>query len=185
MKRGFLALGLGLALAGCGSSDNAHSTDAATLSLTSPAFVTGGVIPAANTCSGVNTSPQLTWTGGPSGTLSFAVVLTDLSLTPHLVHWVIYDIPADATGLPADVENAYTPANVPGAHQAVSVHAPTIGYYGPCPPQPPAHDYEFAVYALPTTTLPDATMQTTRDAAASSIMAHQLARATLTGNYTK
>ena len=131
MKRDFLALGLGLglglALAGCGSSDNAHPSDAATLTLTSPAFVAGGAIPAANTCSGVNTSPQLTWTGAPSGTLSFAVVLTDLSLTPHLVHWVIYDIPAGATGLPADVENAYAPANVPGAHQAVSVQAQTFG----------------------------------------------------------
>jgi hypothetical protein len=197
MKRSLLGLGVGLLLAGCGGSDNTRLPDAATqdsatadtpagLTLTSTAFAAGGAIPAVNTCSGANTSPQLSWTGAPSGTLSFAVVLTDLSLTPPLVHWVIYDIPPNATGLPANVENAYAPANVPGAHQAVSVHAPTVGYYGPCPPQPPAHNYQFAVYPLLASTLPGSSMATTRDEAIPQITAHQVTRpATLTGNYTK
>jgi Raf kinase inhibitor-like YbhB/YbcL family protein len=195
-----LALGLGIAvlLVGCGdSSDGTRPPDAATrdgapadtpaagFTLTSPAFAAGGAIPAANTCSGANTSPQLTWSGAPSGTLSYAVVLTDLSLSPDLVHWVIYDIPSTETGLPASVENVYAPANVPGAHQTVSVHAPTVGYYGPCPPQPPAHSYELAVYALFIAVLPGATMQTASADAVSSITAHQLAHATLTGTYTK
>jgi Raf kinase inhibitor-like YbhB/YbcL family protein len=198
MKRNLAGLGLLLALFGCGGdSDGGRPPDAATpdsatadtppgaLALTSPAFVAAGAIPAVHTCSGVNTSPQLSWTGAPSGTLSFAVVLTDLSLTPPLVHWVIYDIPSTEAGLSSNVENAYAPANVPGAHQAVSVHAPTVGYYGPCPPQPPAHNYQFAVYALFAATLPGSGMQTTRDDAVASITAHQLAHATLTGTYTK
>src|SRR5678815_5838839 len=87
-----------LVLAGCGS-NSAKTVDAAsgdtgggppaTMSLTSTAFTEGGAIPTASTCKGANTSPALAWTGAPSGTQSFAVVLTDLSLTPPLVHWVI------------------------------------------------------------------------------------------------
>jgi Raf kinase inhibitor-like YbhB/YbcL family protein len=198
MKRSFLGLGLGLALAlvGCGddnhgaqppdaTQDGAIDTPANGFTLTSPAFTAGGAIPAANTCSGANTSPQLTWTAGPSGTLSYAVVLTDLTLTPHLIHWAIYDIPSTERGLPANVENVYAPSNVPDAHQAISVHAPTVGYYGPCPPQPPPHTYEFAVYAILAATLPGSTMDTTRDDAVALITAHQLAHATVTGTYTK
>jgi Raf kinase inhibitor-like YbhB/YbcL family protein len=109
-------------------------------------------------------------------------VLTDLSLTPDLVHWVIYDIPAVAAGLPANVENAYAPTNVAGAHQAVSVHAPIVGYYGPCPPS--KHSYEFAVYALDVGTLPGATAETSRADALTAILAHKLGSGTVTGTYT-
>jgi Raf kinase inhibitor-like YbhB/YbcL family protein len=177
---------LGLILVGCGGGSSGPQTDAAVggaaLVVTSTAFTEGGAIPVTHTCKDVNTSPSLAWTGAPSGTQSFAVVLTDLSLTPHLVHWVIYDIPAAATGLPAIVENAYAPANVAGAHQAVSVHAPIVGYYGPCPPN--QHDYEFAAHALDVATLPGATAQTSRTDALTTIMAHKLGSGTLTGTYT-
>jgi Raf kinase inhibitor-like YbhB/YbcL family protein len=188
-------LGLGLLFAGCGGGSGGTPTpDAAPqdgaptdtpsggFTVTSTAFAADGAIPAASTCSGANTSPQLAWTGAPSGTLSYAVVLTDLSLTPPLVHWVIYDIPGDATGLPAGVEKTYTPANVPGAHQTASYDSQVRGYLGPCPPA--KHTYEFAVYALLAATLPGATMQTTRADAVPVITAHQLGRGTLTGTYT-
>ena len=182
-----------LALAGCGS-NSARTVDAATgdggpgdgpaatMSLTSTAFAEGGAIPTANTCKGANTSPALAWTGAPSGTQSFAVVLTDLSLTPQLVHWVIYDIPVTATGLPAGVENVYAPGNVAGAHQTVSVHAPTVGYYGPCPPA--AHSYQFAIYALNAATPPALSAQSTRPEAVAEIQTHRLASGTLTGMFT-
>ena len=180
-----------LVLAGCGS-NSAKTVDAAsgdtgdgppaTMSLTSAAFTEGGAIPTANTCKGANTSPALAWTGAPSGTQSFAVVLTDLSLTPPLVHWVIYDIPGTATGLPAGVENVYAPGSVTGAHQTVSVHAPTVGYYGPCPPA--VHSYQFAIYALNATTLPGLSAQSTRPEAVAEIQTHRLASGTLTGMFT-
>src|SRR5882672_3094433 len=105
MKRILLLGFLGFAVAGCGGND-ARPVDAATgqdgaapggtMTLTSPAFSEGGTIPTVNTCKGANTSPALTWTGTPSGTQSFAVVLTDLTIS--MAHWVIYDIPASATG---------------------------------------------------------------------------------------
>jgi hypothetical protein len=182
MKRILL---IGFVLAGCGSS--ASSIDAAApdtsggIHITTSAFADGNPIPAVHTCSGANTSPPLGWSGAPSGTQSFAVVLTDLSLSPVLVHWVIYDIPGTAIGLTPGVENVYAPTNVTGAHQTASVHAGVVGYYGPCPMM--SHNYEFAVYALDVATLPGGSAATTRPEAVAQIQTHQLARGTLNGTY--
>ncbi len=150
--------------------------------VTSTAYAEGDVIPTVHTCNGTNTSPALTWANPPSGALSYAVVLTDKS--NGFVHWVIYDIPPTATGLPASVENTPDPANVPGARQTVSIRAGTVGYFGPCPPAPPAHAYELAVYPLNVATLPGASKDTTRDEAALLIQGRKLGTATLTGMYT-
>jgi len=173
----------GLLLAGC-SRDGARAVDAATqpasMILTSPAFAEGAPIPVANTCHGADTSPALAWTGAPSGTQSFAVVLTDASIS--LTHWVIYDIPAPTTGLPADVEKLYAPSNVLGAHQTESIQASTVGYSGPCPPMQ-AHIYQFAVYALDTAQLPGTSASTMRPEAIAEIQAHRLDSGTLTGTY--
>ena len=113
---------------------------------------------------------------------SFAVVLTDKS--NNLVHWVIYDIPASAAGLPASVEKVYAPTNVAGAHQTASYQASTRGYLGPCPPMNGgAHTYEFAVFGLDVAALPGASMTTTRPQAVTLIDQHKTATAKLTGMY--
>jgi Raf kinase inhibitor-like YbhB/YbcL family protein len=132
-----------------------------------------------NACAGANTSPQLVWTGNAMNAMSFAVVLTDKS--NNLIHWVIYDIPGTATGLPANVEKVYAPTNVAGAHQTLS-YQNVRGYLGPCPGT--MHTYEFAVYALSVATLPGATMTTTRAQAMPLIMQNMVASDTLTGTYT-
>jgi len=147
--------------------------------LTSSALVEGGQFDVANTCAGANTSPPLTWTAGPAGTMSYAVVLTDKS--NDLVHWVIYDIPSTTLSLPADVQKVYQPSNVAGAKQALSYNAGVRGYLGPCPPM--EHTYEFAVYALDVSALPGVTMSTTRPQAVTIIQAHDLAVTTLTGTH--
>lgn len=147
--------------------------------LSSPMLAPNAAFDPANTCTGVDTSPQLDWQNAPAGTQSFAVVLTDKS--NNLTHWVIYDIPAAATGLPANVEKAFAPTNVAGAHQTTSFQANVRGYLGPCPPV--QHTYEFAVFAINAATLPGATMQTTRAQATAAIAANQLGTATLTGTY--
>jgi Raf kinase inhibitor-like YbhB/YbcL family protein len=179
--------GLGLP-AGCGgSSGSGPPTDAGggggggTITLTSSAFVEGGAIPVTHTCKDANTSPPLAWTGAPGGAQSFAVVLTDLSLSPHLIHWAIFDISAATTELPADIQKVYAPSNVPGAHQ-VSFRAQTQGYQGPCPPN--QHTYELAAYALDVATLPGATMQNTPADIVAAINMHRLASGTLTGTFT-
>jgi len=180
---------LGVILLGCGHNDARpvdgpvpDGTSGGSFTLTSPALVDGGIIPTENTCSGANTSPVLTWSGAPGGTQSFAVVLTDLTIS--MAHWVIYDVPATATALPAAVENTSEPASVPHAHQIVSIHAPVVGYYGPCPPRPPAHTYQFAVYALDVAALPGISPASTRPDTVNAVQAHQLASATLTGTFT-
>jgi Raf kinase inhibitor-like YbhB/YbcL family protein len=181
---------LGLAASGCGHSDTKtvdapgpDGTPSSSFNLTSSAFAEGGTIPTVSTCSGANTSPPLAWSGAPAGTQSFAVVLSDLSIS--LVHWVIYDIPPSAPGLPASVEASYAPSNVTGAHQTVSVQTSTVGYYGPCPSRPPpTHTYQFAVYALDVATLPGASQNTTRTDAIAAIAAHRVGMGTLTGMYT-
>jgi Raf kinase inhibitor-like YbhB/YbcL family protein len=185
---------LGLVLVSCSNSSDRAPTDGAAsdtattdtggFALTSTAFAESGTIPTVSTCKGANTSPPLAWAGAPSGAQSFAVVLTDLSLTPALQHWVIYDIAASATGLPANVENVYQPGNVTGAHQTGSVNASVVGYYGPCPPKGPAHSYQFQVYALDVAALPGTSAQTTRADAVTAITMHKLASATVTGSFT-
>ncbi|MFN0249184.1 MAG: YbhB/YbcL family Raf kinase inhibitor-like protein [Kofleriaceae bacterium] len=159
---------------------------ARTFTLTSPTISNGGVIPLTHVCmsqGGMNLSPALDWTDPPAGTMSFAVVFTDIfnSAQPFL-HSVIYDIPATNTGLPADVEKVYAPTDVPGAHQTLGYNNATRGYLGPCPNV--MHTYEFAVYALPTASLPGATMSTTLASASTMIKANNLGVATLTGTHT-
>ncbi|HEU0032712.1 MAG TPA: YbhB/YbcL family Raf kinase inhibitor-like protein [Kofleriaceae bacterium] len=186
-----------LIAAGCGG-DDAPSVDAPTagsdaaadgpdidapptgFTLTSPAFNNGGSIPGEQTCTGAGTSPQLDWTNPPANAMSYAVVLTDLTNTA--IHWVIWDIPGTATGLPANVENAFQPANVAGAKQAASFNN-IRGYVGPCPPPPEEHMYQFAVFAIDVATLPGTSMNTTQVQALQAINMHRISSATLTGRY--
>jgi Raf kinase inhibitor-like YbhB/YbcL family protein len=165
--------------------DAPPSTDAFTL--TSPTITEGGAIPLTHVCSGrggMNLSPELAFANVPAGTMSFAVVLTDLSLQNGFVHSAIYDIPGTATGLPADVDKVYAPPDVPGAHQTLSYQMAIRGYNGPCPPVADGpHMYQFKVYALATSTLPSATMNTTKDQVVTTASASNLGTATLTGMF--
>lgn len=149
---------------------------AASMTLTSPELTEGAMMPIAYTCAGKNVSPQLDWTAGPAGTMSYTVVFEDESI--HLLHWAIRDIPADATGLPTTVETAASPSNVPGAQQSLSYDGQTYGYLGPCP-NGNLHTYKFTVYAVDVAKLPVAGIggaDSVRDLA----VEHQLASAGLT-----
>ena len=159
--------------------DAAIDAPAGVFRLTSATITEGMPFPLVHICDGANTSPALSWTNPPAGTMSFAIVFTDK--TNGLIHSVIYDIPANLTGLPANVQKAYAPNNVIGAHQATGYDNTTRGYLGPCPPPAdPAHTYEFTLYALNAPTLPGATMGTTRMAARTAILANDLAMVSLT-----
>jgi Raf kinase inhibitor-like YbhB/YbcL family protein len=187
------SLAFGLALVGCGSNNSKPTIDAPAgqpgpgpggneFTLTTTAFKPGGAIPDANTCNGANTSPDLAWTNPPAGTKSFAVSLVDKSAP--FTHWVIYDIAATATSLPANVDKEYMPTNVTGAKQTHSgANTQVIGYFGPCPPMPPAHTYQFSVYALDVATLPGVSGQSTASDGLAAIATHQIATASFTGDY--
>jgi Raf kinase inhibitor-like YbhB/YbcL family protein len=145
------------------------------MALTSPEITEGGMVPVAYSCAGKNISPQLDWTGAPLGAQSFSVIFEDESNA--LIHWGIWNIPADATGLPTNVETTKNPANVPGSQQAISYDQQTYGYLGPCPGGN-LHTYRFTVYALDVATLPLAGIGTKESAKELSIE-HELASASL------
>ena len=81
-----------------------------------------------------NTSPPLDWTGVPEGTVSIALIM-DSNQVPGEAwsHWVIWNIPADAAGLPEAVATTTDVAAI-GAKTRQGVNDDkTTGYYGPCP----------------------------------------------------
>ena len=129
----------------------------ATFTLASPDLPAGKPIPERFTanafgCHGPNESPALKWRNAPAGTKSFAITMFDPYKPPASGwwHWVVYDIPATATGLPrnaGDPGNAGLPA---GAKQArPDGDAPEPHYYGPCPDEGATpHHYTITVYAL-------------------------------------
>jgi Raf kinase inhibitor-like YbhB/YbcL family protein len=127
-------------------------TSPANITLTIPALA-GGTFPPENTCAGVNTSPAMSWTAGPAGTMSYAVTLTDTSFM-NAAHWVIWDIPATVTSLPAALPSGAVLTNPAGAKQLHKIEFFGSGsdYRGPCP-MGATHTYVFEVTAVPTATL--------------------------------
>lgn len=119
------------------------------LSITSPDFEPGGSIPAVHTCDGANTSPALAWTGVPPNTKSLVLIVDDPDAPDPAapqrtwVHWVLYNIPPDASGLPAGVQ----PTELPAGTRIGSNDWKDARYGGPCPPIG-RHRYFFKLYAL-------------------------------------
>jgi Raf kinase inhibitor-like YbhB/YbcL family protein len=99
-------------------------------------------------CTGQNVSPALEWTNPPAGTKSFAVTAydPDAPTGSGWWHWVMYNIPANATGLAA---GAGTGRNAPRGSAQGNTDFGSKGYGGPCPPVGNApHHYHFKVFAL-------------------------------------
>jgi len=150
-----------------------------TLTLTSPTITNGGMIPATHTCAGANTSPELNWTEGPPGTMSYAIVLTDM--TNMFVHWAIWDIPSATRSLPAALPNPYMLTAPAGAKQAGFGGNSNHGYQGSCP-DGATHTYQFVVYAMNVMNVPNLTMTSSQMTARDAIvMAGRLAMGSLTG----
>jgi Raf kinase inhibitor-like YbhB/YbcL family protein len=125
-----------------------------TISVTSPTMKTGETMPRDYTPDGKNLSPPLQWSGAPAGTRSFAVFCEDHAVgnPPPFVHWVIYNIPGTATGLPEGIPidpAAPMPAEIAGATQGITGFGRARAIYrGPAPPPGTPHHYRFVVYAL-------------------------------------
>ncbi|HEV8549642.1 MAG TPA: hypothetical protein VGQ57_11455, partial [Polyangiaceae bacterium] len=101
--------------AGGKAGGGAGGTSSTGMTLTSSVLTEGGMFPDTITCAGTNQSPDLTWTAGPSGTMSYAVVLLDTS--NMLTHWAMWDIPSSVTMLPAALDTMANSTTVPGAKQ--------------------------------------------------------------------
>ena len=119
------------------------------LTLRSSAFADGDSIPDRFTCTGEDISPPLEWSGVPEGTRSLVLVIDDPDApepkAPRMiwVHWVVFNIPPEATGLPEDASRGGLP---PGTMQGLNDWN-NAGYGGPCPPVG-CHRYVHKLYAL-------------------------------------
>jgi len=117
-----------------------------TLTISSSAFTSGGDIPKKFTCDGADVSPELSWSNLPSGTQSLALIADDPDAPAGTwTHWVLFDLPAGATGLPEGVAKVDELAG--GGRQGRNDFR-RIGYGGPCPPSGKSHRYFFKLYAL-------------------------------------
>ncbi|WP_346839227.1 YbhB/YbcL family Raf kinase inhibitor-like protein [Microbulbifer sp. SAOS-129_SWC] len=136
----------------------AATSAAADFALTSKTLTPGARMPKAQVfdhCGGENLSPQLSWSGAPEGTKSYALMVydPDAPTGSGWWHWVMFNIPADVTSLAA---GAGEPKNglVPEAIQVRNDYG-SRGYGGACPPPGQGeHRYQFRIYALNVEELP-------------------------------
>jgi Raf kinase inhibitor-like YbhB/YbcL family protein len=148
------------------------------MKLQSPAFQQGELIPVKYTCDGMDVSPPLTWTDTPRGTRSLALIADDPDAPRGTwVHWVAWNIPADARALP---EGLPKQDSIQSGMKQGTTDFKKVGYGGPCPPSG-THRYFFKLYALDVTL--DLPASTTKAALEKAMNGHILQQAELMGKY--
>jgi len=115
------------------------------IKITSTSFEEEGMIPAKYTCDGIDISPPLEWSNVPERAESLALICDDPDAPMgDWVHWVIFDMPATANGLPENMPADKVLDN--GARHGLNDFR-KFGYGGPCPPSG-THRYFFKIFAL-------------------------------------
>jgi len=152
------------------------------LTLTSPVIGHNEDIPARFTCDGDDVSPPLSWSGVPADAKSLVLIVDDPDApdpkAPRMtwVHWVLYNIPPGATGIPEGAAAKNLPK---GTLEGVNDWKRT-GYGGPCPPIG-RHRYFHKLYVLDTV-LPDLG-RPTKAKLEGAMRGHILMQAELIGTY--
>ena len=115
------------------------------LMITSRSFKDKDVIPVKYGYNQDNISPQLSWSVGPSGTKSYALICQDPDAprTEPWVHWVVSYIPGNESTL-AEGASEHNNLLVQGLNDYKQE-----GWGGPNPPSG-THRYFFTIYALDT-----------------------------------
>jgi len=129
-----------------------------------------------------NTSPQLSWSGFPAETQSFAVTCYDPDApTPSgFWHWAVAGLPASTTEL---VQGAGDGSTLPAGAISLRNDAGQAGYTGPMPPPGDrAHRYYFVVHALDVPAL-EIDDSATPAYLSFNLVFHTLARGILLGTY--
>jgi Raf kinase inhibitor-like YbhB/YbcL family protein len=117
--------------------------------ISTTAFGDGQPIPQQHTGDGSDLSPPLAWSDAPAATKAFALIADDPDAPRGTwVHWVLFNLPSDATSLAEGVPPTKTLPN--GARQGTNDFG-KIGYGGPAPPRGKPHRYFFKLYALDAT----------------------------------
>ena len=149
------------------------------ITLTSTVFENGQPIPVRHTCDGSDVSPPLEWTGVPAESRSLALICDDPDAPGGTwVHWVIYNIRPQTTGLH---EKIAAIATLPSDASQSRNGFRRVGYGGPCPPPDRPHRYFFKIYALDSELAP--TPGLTKDSLVRLMEGHILAEGQLMGTY--
>ncbi|MFF4371693.1 YbhB/YbcL family Raf kinase inhibitor-like protein [Streptomyces sp. NPDC001594] len=152
-------------------------------SVTSEDVSPGADLHAAQVLTGKNISPQLSWEGFPEGTKSFAVTCfdPDAPTGSGFWHWVLFDIPASVTSLPAGAGSGDFVGLPEGAVHVRNDYG-TRDFGGAAPPRGERHRYVFTVYAVDREQLgPDA--DSSPAVVGFHLRFHALGRAQLIGEY--
>ncbi len=182
MKQSITSLALGCVVALAATALRAEEPMA--LTLKSTVFAEGTAIPAIYTCEGKNLSPPLQWQGVPANAHSLVLIVDDPDApdpkAPKFtwVHWVLFNIPVDAAGLPEAVAPGSLPA---GTGEGLSDFKRT-GYDGPCPPIG-SHRYFHKLYALDTVL--SGLDKPTKAQVEAAMKGHVIAETALIGTYQK
>ena len=151
-----------------------------TLEITSSVFSEGEMIPTRYTCDGPDVSPDLAWSGVPETAQSLALICDDPDAPMGTwVHWVLFNIPAGASGLPSEISPDATLES--GACHGTNDFG-RLGYGGPCPPGG-THRYFFKLYALDTEL--DLQSGITKAQLVEAMENHILAETQLMGKYSR
>jgi Raf kinase inhibitor-like YbhB/YbcL family protein len=115
------------------------------LLMQSTAFEDGGIVPQKYAGRG-GVQPGFTFSNAPEGTVTYAIILHDVDVafgggTDDVLHWIAWNIPATANGIP---EGSLPEGSVTGKNRLGQ-----NAYMGPAaPPGPRYHHYIFELYAL-------------------------------------
>jgi Raf kinase inhibitor-like YbhB/YbcL family protein len=160
------------------------------LEITSSVLLHHGMVTDEHSAYGENKSIDLNWDNLPEGTVQLAVVCDDpkvveLGMMPTpFVHWVAYNIPASASGLPAALPSDAEIAGIEGLEGMIKGinGLGRTGYFGPRPPvNGQLHAYHFRVYAIDADLGLEAGLG--RDELLAAIDGHVLATGMLMGHY--
>ena len=147
--------------------------------LTSPAGLNGGTLPAAYTCDGTGSTLPLSWANAPAGTKEFAILMTTLPGDGTTKwNWALYGIPATTTSLAKDSFLIGTPG--------VGSDGPGTIYNPPCSQGPGSKIYTYTAYALSSSPVfTAAASQVTGQMVTDAISTLTLGKATLNVSYTR
>jgi Raf kinase inhibitor-like YbhB/YbcL family protein len=181
---------LALVISGCSSDSKlASNSDLSgglwSISVTSPAFNNGGMIPIKYTQDGEDVSPPIEWSGGPGGTKEFVLIVQDPDAPgndPYL-HWFVYRIPATTHKLSEGAAGKSNPNGDPNGSTLMQGknYLGRIGYAGPKPPPGSTHRYFFQVFALDTPQ--DWTQGMERSTVREKFRGHVLSKGVLVAHY--
>jgi Raf kinase inhibitor-like YbhB/YbcL family protein len=141
-----------------GNDPFARLPEAATFTVTSTTITDGAPFPAEQMSGafgvpgGQDISPQLSWSGAPEGTKSYAVTVydPDAPTGSGFWHWAVADIPASITELPEGAGDDSGSGLPDGAFQLPN-DARTARFIGAAPPAGHGpHRYFVVVHALST-----------------------------------